>query len=137
MLQRAEQIESSNVNELAMDKEYKHVSSLAEKVMSLTHEYQSPPYPKSYEVLFTYFSGANPKLRQMTDKLIASNGHLTREDLDAIYKETLDAQGRFEEVQLETGQKLNGELDEISDLVEKYMSANSSYHNSFIGSMFG
>ena len=40
------------------------------------------------------------------------------------------SRGVFEDVQLETGQKLTSELDEISALVEKYMNANSDYCSS-------
>ncbi|MEM7069161.1 MAG: GGDEF domain-containing protein [Pseudomonadota bacterium] len=127
MLQKKEAVAPSENGESSAKKEYEYVSSLAQKVLTLAEEHTNPPYPKSYEVLYTYFSGHNSNLRKLADEIIAEKGSLTREDLERIYSETLDSPGKFHDVQLDTGKKLNSELDEISTLVEKYMTANTEY----------
>lgn len=88
------------------------------RALQLMQENAIPPSPDNYAVWFRYASGLLPELNKEIDQKIAAAQPL---DLDA----TLDLQRRYfsdaklTDVTLQTGDKLNTEVDQILRIIEE------------------
>lgn len=88
------------------------------RALQLMQENAIPPSPDNYAVWFRYASGRLPELNKEIDQKIAAAQPL---DLDA----TLDLQRRYfsdaklTDVTLQTGDKLNTEVDQILRIIEE------------------
>lgn len=109
--------------------EFSKAAGLAEKTLKLANDHLCAPYPKVYEVLYTYVSGHNTRLNSMVDEVLSENKEANKTELEAIHREVLDPVSKFQDVLLDTGQKLDGELTDITALTEKYISTNDNYQS--------
>ena len=112
------------------EKERQEIATVTAKVVQLSEQLLCPLYPNSYEVLYSYCAGTNTKLKEMTDRLIAANDHLTEEHIESIHKETVAPEKKLDEIQLDAGKDISAELQEMSAFVDEYMAANSDYESS-------
>lgn len=121
-------VDASEDDDLALF-EYNHASTLSEKALSIATSYQSPPYPKIYEVFFEYASGHNVGLNATLDETMGQNKKIPRATLEAIHQKFLDPFQDLRNMQTQTGQKLGQQIGELQTLIDLYISSNDTYRN--------
>ena len=78
--------------------EFQKAVNLAEKTLEMANTHLAPPYPKVYEVLYTYASGHNSKLNDLVNEALSGDKDTGKPELEAIYNEVLDPFSSFEEM---------------------------------------
>ncbi len=115
--------------------EYNYAKSLSEEALEIAENNSNPPYPMVYEVLFAYASGHNPDLNQAVDRIISAGKKLTNIQIEEIYKDRLDPLFRMQQTQFVAGQQLDGELDDLTKMVDSYMAKNQGYNSALSNSV--
>lgn len=94
------------------------------KALDLMAAYQVAPIPANYELWFRYASGQSSDLNAEIDKQLEESGAISPEVLNDLYTRHL-SQNKLAETAIETGDKLNSELDKILRLVQTTAGDNS------------
>lgn len=94
------------------------------KAIELMATHQIAPVPAHYELWFRYASGQAVALNEEIDKQLEQNSVIAPETLDDLYTRHL-SQHALAETTIETGDKLNTELDKILRLVQATAGNNS------------
>ena len=115
--------------ENSVEFEYNYAKSLSDEALEIAENNSNPPYPKVYEVLFAYASGHNPELNNAVDRIFTAGKKLTNIQIEEIYKDRLDPLSRMQQTQFVAGQHLDVELDELTRLVDNYMTKNQGYNS--------
>ncbi|MEM6356256.1 MAG: hypothetical protein AAF844_11330, partial [Pseudomonadota bacterium] len=89
---------------------------LASRVLDLAQRYRVPPFPRAYEVWFTYVSGTNDALRARIDAAL-EEGEVPLQLIDQLHQQYL-APETINAGMERIGSRMGEELAEIIDLVE-------------------
>ncbi|MEO0958938.1 MAG: GGDEF domain-containing protein [Pseudomonadota bacterium] len=89
---------------------------LASRVLDLAQRYRVPPFPRAYEVWFTYVSGTNDALRARIDAAL-EEGEVPLQLIDQLHQQYLAPESINAGME-RIGSRMGEELAEIIDLVE-------------------
>ncbi|MBO6692249.1 diguanylate cyclase [Parvibaculum sp.] len=90
----------------------------SERALQLMAQHGIPPAPDNYSVWFRYASGRVPELNQEIDGRIASALPIDLDTTVSLQKKYL-TEGKLADVTLNTGARLNTELDQILKIIEE------------------
>ncbi|MEO1470993.1 MAG: GGDEF domain-containing protein [Pseudomonadota bacterium] len=90
---------------------------LASQALDLAQRFRVPPYPRAYEVWFTYASGGNAELNAHLDKVLAEQDSVPPSLIDQLYNDYLSPGAMNAGVE-RIGAQANAELGQVIDLLE-------------------
>ncbi len=105
--------------------------AVAERALQSIKAYQSPAYPRSFELWYTYVSAQNPRLNSAVDRLIAENARVTGEDIDQLYDSHLNPH-RFPAHAERTSASVLGEIDHVMEMIDLALGSNARYGESLV-----
>ncbi|MEM7496894.1 MAG: GGDEF domain-containing protein [Pseudomonadota bacterium] len=89
---------------------------LANRALDLAQRYRVPPFPRAYEVWYTYVSGGNDAVRARIDEALAS-GDVPLTLINELYQAHLSPESINDGVE-RIGSRMGEDLAEVIDLVE-------------------
>lgn len=92
------------------------IRKFAEDALELAETHRTPPYPKVYEVLYTYLSDGNPDLKARIEAMMRAPEPLSLEALLAIHGEFFNSE-RLATGITEIGSQVDQNIDAIVDLM--------------------
>lgn len=90
---------------------------LAARALDLAQRHRVPPFPRAYEVWFTYVGGTNPALQERIDAALRSSRGLSPGMIDQIHAEFLSP-GAVNAGMERLGDRMDSDLAEVIDLIE-------------------
>ncbi len=90
----------------------------SDRALKLMAEHGVPPYPDNYSVWFRYASGRLPELNKEIDERIENNEPVDLDTTASLQKRYF-ADDKLTDVTLNTGNKLNTEVDQILKIIEE------------------
>ncbi|MEL6197211.1 MAG: GGDEF domain-containing protein [Pseudomonadota bacterium] len=90
---------------------------LASRALDLAQRHRVPPFPRAYEVWFTYASGANPGLRDRLDTAMREQGTVPPGLIDQLHAEYLSPNALNAGVE-RIGDRVDSDLGAVIDLLE-------------------
>lgn len=97
-----------------MDKEsgFDAAMALAERTLACASEYQTPPNPRNFELLYTYITGLKQDLNAAISETLAAKRRISSVDAGKLYKAHLCEEQLACKIE-EVGRKLSAEIGEI------------------------
>ncbi len=105
--------------------EFKITRKLADEVLELVDTHHTPPFPRTYEVWYTYAAGSNELVTNQIDMTIRNAGSLNTYEIDQIHGEYLSSNG-----QEDINSTIQSELDSILKLIQEHLSCNEDFSGS-------
>ncbi|MDO8840605.1 MAG: GGDEF domain-containing protein [Parvibaculum sp.] len=109
--------------------EIEFAAAWSAEALRLMAENDVPPCPENYAVWFHYASGRTPDLNKEIDARIARHEPLDM-NATAELRERLTGDGKLTDVTLNTGAKLNTEVDRILKIIEETAGNSSTFGHS-------
>ena len=104
---------------------FKITRKLANDVLELVDQHQTPPFPRTYEVWYTYAAGLNELVSNKIDDTISNAGHLNTYEIDQIHGEFLSPTS-----QDKVNTTIQNELDSIVKLIQEHLACNETFSGS-------
>src|SRR3954469_8691677 len=102
---------------------------IANRALELMKAFQSSASPRSYEVWYTYVSGAKPLMNDPIKRLTAERGALSDAEIDSIYDTHLCSQRHVVEAE-KTSANVISEIDEVMEMIDFALGSTAKYGQS-------
>ncbi|MGD1923437.1 MAG: GGDEF domain-containing protein [Paracoccaceae bacterium] len=106
---------------------YRNAMRLAADTFELIREYQTPPVPKAYEILFSYASKDREVVRGRVDEAVERHGMLNLYDIDQIHFDYFSYPESIQQRQEEATGSMDSELLNLLELIEAHGTATGAY----------
>ncbi|MEO0819806.1 MAG: GGDEF domain-containing protein, partial [Pseudomonadota bacterium] len=90
---------------------------LAAHALDLAERHRIPPFPRAYEVWFTYASGGHSALSERIDAMLHETGTLPPGAIDQLHAEYLSTSAMNAGVE-RIGERVNADLGQLVDVIE-------------------
>jgi len=111
---------------MAEANDFKRTIATAESVLKHLKRNGLPAYPRHYELLYAYASGANAALNRSIDDILKARGKITIPELTTIFDEFI-AQNRLGQKIEEIGGKIGDEIDHTMSLLSETAESNKVF----------
>lgn len=106
-----------------------HTLSIGDRAVQLMRQYCGSASPRSYELWYTYVTGAKPHLNEAVKRIVASGAHLSVEDVNALYDEHI-CEDRLLRSAEAAGSGLAIEIDQVTTLIDAALGSTERYGES-------
>jgi diguanylate cyclase len=111
------------------NKEHECTLAFGEMAIEQIKALRQPPYPRNYEIWYTYVAGHNPELNQNINDLLARKGCLSAADVDQIYDAHV-ASTRLTDRIDSVGAKVVDQIDRIMATIDAASGTTANYGDS-------
>lgn len=102
---------------------------IGKRALELMKTYGSSASPRSYEVWYTYVTGAKPAINDAIKRIAATGGGVRDADLDALFSEHL-SETRFADEAEKTSATVISEIDSVMEMLEMALGSTAKYGES-------
>lgn len=102
---------------------------VAERALELMKAYGSSACPRSYEVWYTYVSGAKPLMNDAIKRLTVERGAISDNEIDSIYDTHLCTQRHVVEAE-KTSANVIAEIDDVMEMLDLALGSTAKYGES-------
>ncbi|WP_084395924.1 GGDEF domain-containing protein [Henriciella aquimarina] len=106
--------------------EYKRVYDLADKAFKLMGQYETPPYPSTYALWYTYAERSNAELVEQVDQMLDKGTSLSPYEIDEACKVHL-SEPDTQAGQQKIGSAFEKELSSVMALIQKGVSNHEQF----------
>ena len=111
----------------SVDHRYHESRELASRVLDLADAHLTPPFPKAYEVLYSYANGKNKSVVDQIDLILESSGSLDTYAIRQIYDQYFCPISKDKSGTKKANDAVKNELDSIIELIRTHIGTSREF----------